>query len=75
MLPNVGDSARALRLISGPRAGIHGVTGIAVDDRGWLYLVESDSSAIKVYPPGANGDVAPGRTIASVAAPGRGPRG
>jgi hypothetical protein len=39
------------------------VTGIAVDDHGWLYLAERNFR-IRVYAPGASGDAAPSRTIA-----------
>ncbi len=53
----------AVRRITGPRTGIHKANDIALDDRGWLYVVDRDSSLIKAFPPGATGDVAPTRRI------------
>jgi hypothetical protein len=41
-----------------------GVTGMAVDRSGWLYLANGDSSLVAVYPPWARGSAAPARTIA-----------
>ncbi len=60
-----GYSARQpeVRRIAGPRTGIHRATDIALDDRGWLYVVDRDSSLIRVFTPGATGDVAPSRRI------------
>jgi hypothetical protein len=52
-----------VRRIAGPHTGIHSPQDIALDDRGWLYLVDYDSSLVRVFAPGATGDVAPSRTI------------
>ena len=41
-----------------------GMTDMAVDRSGWLYLANGDSSFVAVYPPWARGNAAPARTIA-----------
>ena len=65
--PGYSGTEPAVRRIAGPRSGVRGVTGLALDNRGWLYLAERgshmDSSLIRVYAPGADGDVPPTRTI------------
>ena len=53
----------AVRRLTGRGSGVHGVAGIALDRRGWLYLAVRDSSLIRVYAPGADGEVPPRRTI------------
>ena len=67
--PGFAGNAAPVRTIAGPRSGVRAVAGIALDDRGWLYLAANadagrDSSLIRVYAPGARGDVPPSRTIA-----------
>ena len=62
--PGYSGSEPAIRRITGPRSGIHEVTSIAIDNRGWLYLVQRQSFLIQAYAPGASGDVPPSRTIA-----------
>jgi hypothetical protein len=61
--PGYSGTGPPTRAIGGPRSGINGVSEMAVDGRGWLYLLVRDSSVVKVYPPGASGDVPPSRTI------------
>lgn len=72
--PGYDASQPEVRRIAGPHAGIHEVTDIALDDRGFLYVTDADSSLIKVFEPGATGDAAPVRTIGGpttrLAAPG-----
>ncbi len=41
-----------------------GVTGMAVDRSGWLYLANGDSSFVAAYPPRARGNDSPARVIA-----------
>jgi sugar lactone lactonase YvrE len=61
------DDARGnvapLREIHGPRTGLAGPGGLAVDAGGHLYVVNRRSGPVTVYPPGAAGDVAPLRTL------------
>jgi hypothetical protein len=61
--PGYDGTQPEVRLIAGPRAGINAASGIALDDRGFLYVADADSSLIKVFAPGATGDVAPVRRI------------
>jgi sugar lactone lactonase YvrE len=65
--PGFSGTESPVRRIAGPRSGIRDVTDLALDHRGWLYLALRgpyvDSARIVVFPPGASGDVAPGRTI------------
>jgi DNA-binding beta-propeller fold protein YncE len=37
--------------------------GVTLDGAGYLYVADCDSNAILVFAPGANGNVAPVRTI------------
>jgi sugar lactone lactonase YvrE len=61
--PSYSGGGFPLRELGGPNTGIHGVTGIALDRRGRLYLAIGKESVIRVYPPGAKGDIAPERTL------------
>ncbi|HEY8257617.1 MAG TPA: hypothetical protein VIG08_08155 [Gemmatimonadales bacterium] len=62
--PGYSGREPEVRRIAGPRTGITRAKDIALDDRGWLYVVGWDSSAaVKVFAPGATGDVAPSRKI------------
>ena len=51
--------------IVGDKTKINGAAGIAVDPDGNIYVTNSDSDSIGVFPPDANGDVAPSLTIES----------
>lgn len=65
--PGYTGTEPAVRRIAGPLSGVREVTALALDDRGWLYLAERgprwDAGLVRAYPPGAGGDVPPGRTI------------
>jgi hypothetical protein len=61
--PGYSGTEPAVRHIAGPQTGIHWVTDLALDERGWLYLAERNFQ-IRVYAPGASGDALPSRTIA-----------
>ena len=65
--PGYSGSEPPVRQIVVPRSGWMGVTDIALDDRGWLYLAQLgptvERGLIRVYQPGASGNVPPSRTI------------
>jgi hypothetical protein len=61
--PGYDGSQLEVRWVAGPHTGIHETTDIALDDRGFLYVTDADSSLIKVFAPGATGDAAPVRRI------------
>lgn len=58
-----------IRTITGSNTRLHGPVGIALGGRGGIYVVNYDSpsrpapGSVTVYPAGANGNVAPLRTI------------
>jgi Beta-propeller repeat len=60
-----------LAIISGPATGLSEPSGITVDDHGDIYVVNHSGfeakTSINVYPPGANGEISPTRTIAGPA--------
>jgi hypothetical protein len=60
-----------LAIISGPATSLSEPSGITVDDHGYIYVVNHSGfgakTSINVYPPGANGEVSPTRTIAGPA--------
>ena len=63
-----GDTAMPTRRIRGPRSGLVGPGGIALDSRGRIYVSDgvhrrNGFGSITVYPSGATGDVAPLRII------------
>ena len=51
--------------IVGDKTGINGAWGIAVDSAGNIYVTNSESDSIRVFEPGASGNVAPSLTIES----------
>ena len=62
-----------LTILSGPATGLSAPSAIAVDARGYIYVVNrggwlGEKPGINVYPPGSNGEVVPIRTIAGPAA-------
>jgi sugar lactone lactonase YvrE len=61
--PPYTGAVPAVRKLTGTSSGIHGVGGIAIDARGWLYVAIRDSSIVRVYAPGAGGNVPPSRTL------------
>jgi nitrous oxide reductase accessory protein NosL len=54
-------NAKPIRLIAGTKTTLFDPLGIAVDAKGFVYT--ADGSGIKTFAPGANGNVAPVRTI------------
>ena len=66
--PNARGDATPVRTVAGPDTNLNGSTGIAVDDDGDVYIGDDGYAGsgpyyVTVYPPGANGDVAPIQTI------------
>ncbi len=62
--PHAHGKAVPVREVSGPHTGLNGSTGIAVDNDGNVYIGDTGDEPsgpffVTVYPPGANGDVAP----------------
>lgn len=61
-----GDAA-PIRTIAGPATGLQGPLALALDSTGNLYVAnaakDSDVNTVTVYGPGANGNVAPVRSI------------
>lgn len=58
-----------IQTITGAKTQLNSPSGIAVDPRGFIYIVNANKtfqgpSTVTVYAPGANGNVAPLRTIA-----------
>lgn len=62
--PGYTGSESAVRVLAGPNSGVGRVTGMALDNRGWLYLAEREFMLIRAYAPGASGNDRPSRTIA-----------
>jgi hypothetical protein len=66
--PGANGNVAPLRAIGGPRTGLSGAGGVALDPVGELYAsntfdFSASGSSITVYAPGASGNVAPLRTI------------
>lgn len=65
--PGYNGTGAPVRTIAGSRTGLRDVTDLAVDQLGWLYVAmrgpKWDSSLVRIYAPGAGGDVPPARTI------------
>lgn len=65
--PGGYDEGTPVRTIAGPQTGLRGIADIAVDRGGTLYVTMAgprwDKSLVAVFAPGADGDVAPVRTI------------
>ncbi len=71
--PNAPSDSAPSRIISGPSTHIGFPRGVKLDAAGRIYVLTSDSNdggtanfSVEVYPPGANGDVAP---VAAIAGP------
>jgi hypothetical protein len=62
--PGYTGAEDVVRVLHVPLRTPRGVAGLAVDSRGWLYLVDSAASRILAFAPGASGAVLPARTIA-----------
>jgi hypothetical protein len=66
--PGYSGAEQPVRRIAGPRTGLRDVKDMAMDSRGWLYVLMPgprwDAALVRVYAAGATGDVAPARTIA-----------
>jgi len=69
--PGASGNVAPVRMISGSNTGFHGLFGVATDASGNVYVLDtlevpgvSASSSIYEFPPSANGNVAPMRTIA-----------
>jgi DNA-binding beta-propeller fold protein YncE len=58
-----GFHSAPIQDISGSNAMLNGPTGIALDARSNMYVVNNGNSSVTVYAAGANGNVAPIRTI------------
>jgi hypothetical protein len=52
-----------IRSLQGPSTQLGGVSGIALDHLGNLYVSNTPNNTVTVYDPGANGDAAPIRVI------------
>ena len=67
------------RASEGARRGLGDPYGLAVDDRGFIYIAMSggwsDGGAVAVYPPGAAGDLPPVRLLGGRGTRLRVPRG
>ena len=59
-----GD-ATPTRFISGPSTGFQLPTELALDANDRLYVADYEASRVYVFPDGADGDVAPTRTVVS----------
>ncbi|HUY25889.1 MAG TPA: kelch repeat-containing protein [Candidatus Binataceae bacterium] len=59
-----GNLAPSLR-IAGPDTGINGPEGVAADAAGNIYVANSTSGTVTVYPAASNGDAAPSNTISA----------
>jgi hypothetical protein len=84
--PGANADAPPIRAIEGPRTGLQGPHGLALDAGGNLYVANHgganginaygpDLGAVTVYAPGASGDVEPIRTIRGYHARLNGPSG
>ncbi len=62
--PGYTGAGHAVRTLNVAGARLRGPPAMAVDSRGWLYLLDSASSRILAYAPGASGDTPPARTVA-----------
>lgn len=56
-------NAAQVRRIAGARTRLSGPIALAVDAQGKLYVANRRSAAVTVYPPAADGDVAPLRVL------------
>ncbi|HZY96866.1 MAG TPA: NHL repeat-containing protein [Candidatus Cybelea sp.] len=65
--PGANGNVAPLRIIEGPRTGLKFPTGIALDPGSNIYVTQFEGSSgpgsVQVYAAGANGNVAPLRTI------------
>jgi len=62
---NAHGNAAPVRRIAGPRTRLRGPIGIAVDAERNLYVANRGGTGVTVYPPDADGDVAPWRVLSS----------
>lgn len=60
---NANGAAAPVRSISGPNTKLNGISGMALDAFGRLYVGSAASSTVTVYDSDADGDAAPIRTI------------
>ena len=56
-------NAKPIRVISGPNAQLKSPIGVAVDSNGYLYVADCGYGNVKVFAPGAGGNVSPVRVL------------
>jgi DNA-binding beta-propeller fold protein YncE len=61
--PSQKGNATPIRTITGSETKLANPTGVAFDSSGYLYVANSDPSAVIVFAPGADGDVLPVRSL------------
>jgi hypothetical protein len=61
--PSANGDVAPIRRITGPTTGLSGLSALAVDTDGTIYVSSAAESKITIYDASANGDVAPLRTI------------
>ena len=60
---NGNGNVRRIRKIEGSNTGLLFPIGVALDSQGYLYVADCGYGDVKVYAPGANGNVSPVRTF------------
>jgi hypothetical protein len=60
---NGNGNIRRIRKIQGSNTGLSFPIGVALDSQGYLYVADCGYGDVKVYAPGANGNVSPIRTF------------
>ncbi len=62
--PSANGNVAPIAAIAGPRTGLHGTAGIAVDACGTIYATNLGDKSITIFAPGSSGDTPPVAAIA-----------